>query len=563
LLVYANPAITATPVPPYGAERIAHALRLAGCETRLISPWLASRPALALDRALDELRPDLVAFSIRNVDDALVVRSTSGPGDIDTTFYLPAIRRLVRRVAARQFPILLGGAALSSGAEGVMRFLGAQHAIVGPADDLVWRMGRALVQGRGFPDALPEDPRVVTLPGAQGREPSTGGGRERGDADAFRPVPGPTPREADWVALVRARAGRMPVAISAGCDRRCQFCVEASFLGWRVRPRPVDEVIHEITLLRRAGVRKVWLAASELNVPDARHAIAVLRAIAAARLDVAVTGFLQPAPVDDALLDAFEAIGVDPSDLSWEFGHLDDVLLRAGAGPANRASIDRLVDRYLARGHRVLGGSVLFGAHPDEEDRSITSALAAAREIDAALPGGLGLAYAAGGRVYAAAPLGRWVHAHRQEARPHLYGRWTEGFVAPLVFCRPGAPRALLARVQAGLAGCRGPMAALNAEAPSSPSALRAEHAVNRAILAVAAGDGGAAVRAARTALRHWPDHPEALKQLGLAQANLRGDLAGALATFRRLSGVLQDPADPELAAVITRLAEMLPTAPA
>ena len=29
LLVYANPAITATPVVPYGMERIAHALRLA------------------------------------------------------------------------------------------------------------------------------------------------------------------------------------------------------------------------------------------------------------------------------------------------------------------------------------------------------------------------------------------------------------------------------------------------------------------------------------------------------------------------------------------------------
>ena len=53
LLVYANPAVTATPVPPYGAERVAHALRIAGCEVRVVSPWLAARPGRALDEALD------------------------------------------------------------------------------------------------------------------------------------------------------------------------------------------------------------------------------------------------------------------------------------------------------------------------------------------------------------------------------------------------------------------------------------------------------------------------------------------------------------------------------
>jgi hypothetical protein len=539
LIVYANPAVTATPVAPYGAERIAHAFRVAGCEAQVVSPWLQWKPAQALDDALDQFRPDLVGFSVRNVDDALIVRSAQGEGDLDTTFYLPAIRRLVRRVQARNLPILLGGAALATMPEGVMRYLRVPHAILGPADDLVWRLGRALVQGTPFPDALPDDPRVATIsPSAALRVPD----RTRGDADAWRPVPGPTPRQPEWLALARARGGRVPVAFSAGCDRRCHFCVEASFLGWRVRPRPVDEVVHEITLLRRAGVRRVWLAASELNVPDARHATAVLGALAAAKLDVEVTGFLQPAPVDDALLDAFVAVGVDPSTLSWEFGHLDDGLLRAGAGPANRASLDRLVETYVRRGHAVLGGSILLGAHPLETDATVDSAITTAKVYDAALPGGLGLAYAAGGRVYPAAPLGRWVRDHLAEAGPHLYGRRSVGFVAPLVFCRPGSPRALLGRIQAGLAGCKGPMAPLNAEAAASPAALAAEKWINLAVLAAASEDVPAAEHAARSALRRHPDHPEALKQLGLLLANQRGDVGGALVVFRRLAGVVTAP---------------------
>ncbi len=546
LVVYANPAVTATPVAPYGAERVAHAFRIAGCEAHVVSPWLEWNAGKALDAALDTVRPDLVGFSVRNVDDALVVRSAEGEGDLDTTFYLPAIRRLVRRVQARGIPVLLGGAALATMPEGVMRYLRVPHAILGPADDLVWRLGRALAQGMSFPAALPEDPRVVTL--AVGAPAAvTVPDRARGDADAWRPVPGPTPRQPDWLALARARGGRVPVAVSAGCDRRCHFCVEASFLGWKVRPRPAEEVVHEITLLRRAGVRKIWLAASELNTPDARHATKVLRAIAAAKLDVDVTGFLQPAPVDDALLDAFVEVGVDPSNLAWEFGHLDDALLRAGAGPANRASLDRLVDLYVRRGHRVLGGSILFGAHPLETDASIDRAVATARVYDTALPGGLGLAYAAGGRVYSAAPLGRWVRDHLREARPHLYGRVTRGFVAPLVFCRPGSPRQLLARLQGALAGCKGPIAPLNAEAAASRGALTAERWINLAILRAADAPAGApapaAERAARAALRHQPAHPEALKQLGLLLANRRGDAAGALAVFRRLESVVTDPA--------------------
>ncbi|MDP2312752.1 MAG: cobalamin-dependent protein [Pseudomonadota bacterium] len=573
LIVYANPATTATPVAPYGAERIAHAFRVAGCEVQVVSPWLQWKPARALDALLDTFKPDLVGFSVRNVDDALIVRSAEGDTDLDTTFYLPAIRRLVQRVQARKLPILLGGAALATMPEGVMRYLRVSHAIVGPADDLVWRLGRALVQGTPFPEALPADPRVATLrdtgtvPVGNGTVPVGAGpipDRARGDADAWRPVPGPTPRQPEWLALARARGGRVPVAFSAGCDRRCHFCVEASFLGWRVRPRPVDEIVHEVTLLRRAGVRRVWLAASELNVPDARHATALLHALAAAKLDVEVTGFLQPAPVDDALLDAFVAVGVDPATLSWEFGHLDDGLLRAGAGPANRASLDRLVDTYVRRGHAVLGGSILLGAHPLETDATVDSAIATARMYDAALPGGLGLAYAAGGRVYPAAPLGRWVRDHLAEAGPHLYGRRSVGFVAPLVFCRPGSPRALLRRIQDALVGCKGPMAPLNAEAAATPAALAAEKWINLAVLHAAAADVPAAEHAARAALRRAPDHPEALKQLGLVLANRKGDVDGALVVFRRLAGVVSVPAHvAEVEGVIQQLVALQATAAA
>jgi hypothetical protein len=76
---------------------------------------------------------------------------------------------------------------------------------------------------------------------------------------------------------------------------------------------------------------------------------------------------------------------------------------RPGCAPRTSRP-EELVD-VLAPG---LPGSILLGAHPDETWDSVARALAAARAIDAALPRGLDLTFATGGRVYATVPLGRW-----------------------------------------------------------------------------------------------------------------------------------------------------------
>ena len=72
-----------------------------------------------------------------------------------------------------------------------------------------------------------------------------------------------------------------------------------------------------------------------------------------------------------------------------------------------------------------------------------------------------------------------------------------------------------------------------------------------------------AADRAARAALKLAPDHPEALKQLGLALANGTGDLDGALAAFRRLRRLLPPDRATEIDGVLTHLVALGARAPA
>lgn len=554
LLVYANPAVTASPVAPYGMERVSQALRLAGCETRMISPFIEADPLEALREAL-AWAPDLVGFSVRNIDDALVVRSELGPGDIDTCFYLDEIRPLVQAAIAAVGAerVLLGGAALSSGPRPVLRYLGATQGISGPADDLVYWVGRALARSEGV--VLPADPRVIRASDAHDGPSHATPERPRGFGKAWRPAPGPTPRVGGWLRLANTRAGRVPVQISAGCDRRCAFCVEARFTGYAVVPRPIDDIVAEIEALARVGVERFWLAGSELNVPTAAHGTALLRRLAGRNLDLQV--FIQVAPVDDALLDALEGAGVDPTGLSFEFGHFDDELLRQGAGPASRAAIDRLVELWLRRGYRQLGGSILLGAHPSETWDSVDRALKTALELDAALPDGLGLSYATGGRVYPDSALADRVAAMGAEARPYLYGADDPSFVRPVIFSKPAPPRRLLAYVKGALQGARGPMGPMNTEAPADPTRLEAERLVNRGIWRLSEGrfaDGAACFSAA---LERWPEHLEALAQLALVQANALDDRAGARRSLRRLLKLIkpEDMRRAEIEAALRALA--------
>lgn len=529
LLVYANPAITAAPVPPYGMERIAQVFGLAGCEVRMLAPFIEPDPVAIVREQLDAWQPDLVGFSVRNIDDTLIVRGVDGEGELDTHFYLDAVKALVdvavEALGAER--VMAGGAAVGAGPEPVLRHLGLAWGITGPAEDLCWSIGRRLASGEGL--VLPKDARVVRV--------ASPAPRPRGFADAWRPPPGPTPRLAPYLRLTVARNSRVPVQIAHGCDRRCAFCVEARTTGYRVVQRNPDDIVAEVRALRRAGVRRFWLTTSELNVPDERHALEVLRRLKHQPADYRL--YLQPAPISDALLDALEDLGVDPGGLNFEFGHLSDTILRAGGGPANWRHIEALADTFLRRGYRQLGGSMLFGAHWLETDATVAEAITRIRQLDASFEDGLGLAYACGGRLYPETTLAKWVADHREESAPHLYGDDDPSFVRPVVFCRPGSPRGLLRHVVDALGQTRGPIAPMNTETPASPDQLEAERLVNRGIWRLGEDRAPEAAACLEGALERVPDHLEALRQLALVYANHLGDGARAVEALERLGAAL------------------------
>ena len=554
LLIYANPMVSAIPVPAYGMERIAQAFQLAGCQVTMVAPYIEENPQEEVQQYLSQPW-DLIGISVRNIDDALVVRHEEGTTDFDLEFFLDKVRPIVHDciVAVGKEKVILGGTAISSGPLPVLRYLGGHIALSGSVDDLCWLIGRSLVRDGSV--IIPSDPRVIYAD-QQAEYPHQTPHQPRGFAKDARLLPAPAARMGSYLGLTVARGGRIAVAVDAGCDRRCNFCVEAHFMGFGVQERTIDTVVREIEQLYAVGVRKFWLATSEINVPNEKNAIALFQALAKYNIDVMT--FIQVAPVSDALLDAMEDCGLDPTTLSFEFGHLDAELLRDGAGPANRKQIDALVNLWLKRGYDTLGGSILLGSHPNETWQSIDSALDAALEIDQALPKGLGLAYATGARVYPQTALADWIATHRKEAQPYLYGAEDPSFVEPVIFSKPTHPRKLLRYVNRYLSQAKGQMGPMNAEAAYDTEQLKAEAFVNRGIWRLQEGKKEQAEICFQKALQHKAQHLEALAQISMLVATEKTRSTEAIGYLNRLSHALpfQDPRQEEIRATIAKIQE-------
>src|SRR5512145_495822 len=124
-----NPNRVRPPIAPLALEYLAHALRRAGYEPRLLDlAWLPEAgPALesAARSALAE-RPVLVGVTIRNLDD-----SSRGSG----VSFLEEHREVVALVRRHtDAPVVLGGVGLSIEPAAALEVLGADYAIRGEGE---------------------------------------------------------------------------------------------------------------------------------------------------------------------------------------------------------------------------------------------------------------------------------------------------------------------------------------------------------------------------------------------------------------------------------------------
>src|ERR1051325_10450150 len=105
LLVYTNRARVMEPAPPIGLSYVATATREAGHQVHFLDLMPSREPLVELTKAVREFLPEVVGFSIRNIDNTIAQRVSRHLNEAAET--ISAVRKI------SDAKIVVGGAAIS------------------------------------------------------------------------------------------------------------------------------------------------------------------------------------------------------------------------------------------------------------------------------------------------------------------------------------------------------------------------------------------------------------------------------------------------------------------
>jgi lipid biosynthesis B12-binding/radical SAM protein len=264
-LISANLTSAPYPVYPLGMAVVASALNAAGHDVVQADLLHATACLRDIRRTLEELQPDYIGISMRNLDN--VDSFTSGQ-----EWYLDGIKLLIEQIrGASGAPIILGGPGFSLMPDDILNYTGADYGVTGEGEQACCDLLEALNAGR-------KPHRIVG-----GNEAPLGG-------DDIRPPLW----EKDLVDFYLARSAMVNIQTKRGCPCNCIYCSYPKIEGAQHRCRDPRAVVDDIERLQRDfGVAAIFWADSIVNDPDG-HCLEVAAEILRREVRLAWYGFFRP-----------------------------------------------------------------------------------------------------------------------------------------------------------------------------------------------------------------------------------------------------------------------------
>jgi len=325
-LVYSNQSRDVLPAPPLGLSYVADATSRAGHEVDCVDLLFAREPLAKLRAAIERFRPEVVGFSVRNIDNVVQQIST---GHLDSLKAMIATTR-----ESSQATIVLGGPAISILGTSSLAHFDADYAVVGEGEEAFPQLLSALATGqpcnvvegvcfrRNGEIALTQPTRLPTF-GASGMG-----------------------RWIDWATYERGGA-TWAVQTKRGCPMGCSYCCYPLIEGHSKRTRSAKEVVDEIEhVAATVGPRAFEFVDSTFNVPE-EHAQQICREIIRRGLKVKLTAMgLNPAHLSAELLELMKRAGFLALMITPEAA--SDTMLRSLRKGFLREDVVRCAERVAA-----------------------------------------------------------------------------------------------------------------------------------------------------------------------------------------------------------------------
>jgi len=266
LLISTNTCASPYAVYPLGMSTVARALQQAGHRTGQFD-WLAAEgDTQVLDDAVTDFDPDVVAISIRNIDQIDSLLDTAESWELnDAREVVTHVRRMTSA------PVIIGGPAVSMMPEQVRAYVGADCAVTGEGEACMVEIVQAVGQAQPLPARWPVP--ADRLCGTGQASPS------------FDP---------DLVSFYWQTSGVIGLQTKRGCPFRCCYCTYANLEGHTFRPRPAEAVMADLERLKQDfGVDTVFFADSVFNDRDGNY-LALVEALAQRDLGIRWAAYFSP-----------------------------------------------------------------------------------------------------------------------------------------------------------------------------------------------------------------------------------------------------------------------------
>jgi radical SAM superfamily enzyme YgiQ (UPF0313 family) len=301
------------PVIPVGACMIAETAQNAGHNVRLLDLMFEGDPLNTLQEELKRFKPNVVGFSIRNIDN----------NDMQyPSFYikelLPLIDAVKRKTPAN---IILGGAAVSVMPEALLRYTGATLAVTGDGETVFIKLLERLSEGRS-PKDLPGVSWIEEDIFKSNAQPLSTNNCHCWSPDFYR-----------WINVkaYRERLTTVPLQTKLGCHFKCIYCTYRKIEGNQYRLSNPEEAVTTIISLASRGYRHIEFVDNVFNSPY-DHALSICELLAQVKHGASLQSLeLNPLFIDDTLITAMERAGFSGMGITVESAS-DSVLDGLGKG---------------------------------------------------------------------------------------------------------------------------------------------------------------------------------------------------------------------------------------
>ncbi|MFO7766250.1 MAG: cobalamin-dependent protein [Pelovirga sp.] len=291
LLISTNRNNLPMPVMPIGACIIAQAAEQAGHNVFVLDLMFSNDPGADIQSALARLQPDVVALSVRNIDNV----DMRNP-----LFFLDGLQNIVQQIRnTTGVPIILGGAALGIMPEQILRLVPECIAVIGDGELVFPQLLDRISHKEDFAD----------LPGIAWIEQAAF--RLNSPLSAGFSTICPAPDYQRWLDIpsYRARMATVPIQTKIGCQYNCVYCTYPKIEGSNCRLKDPASIVDAVLCFATAGLRDIEIVDSVFNAP-LEHAMAICSALSRVRHGARLQCLeMNPRDFDDALLTAMEQAG--------------------------------------------------------------------------------------------------------------------------------------------------------------------------------------------------------------------------------------------------------------